>query len=89
LYKASAEKGNPVSLSNYGLRLEEGKGVNQNYDLAAEHYYNAVTNGDYEARRWLDSIIPKTKNFMTKHPEYQVLVDDNYEEFCNQEIVLL
>ena len=27
LYKASAEKGNPVSLSNYGLRLEEGKGV--------------------------------------------------------------
>ncbi len=63
LYKASADKGNPVSLSNYGLRLEEGKGVSQNFDLAAEQYYKAIKNGDYEARRWLDSIIPKTTLF--------------------------
>jgi len=57
--------------------------------LAAEHYYNAVENGDFEARRWLDSILPKAVNFMTKHPDYKTLADDNYEEFCNQEIILL
>jgi len=38
MYLASAEN-NPISLSNYAMRLETGKGVRKNKELAAEKYY--------------------------------------------------
>jgi hypothetical protein len=38
----------------------------------------------------LDSIIPHLDNdFLKKHPKYQFLETKNYEDYENQEIVLL
>ena len=54
LYKAYAEKGLPVSMNDYASVLEQGKGVAQNSDQAAEYYYRSMKSGYLEARKWLD-----------------------------------
>lgn len=59
LYKTSALDGSiPVSMSNYAYALEQGDGVQQNYDQAAMFFYKAMKAGYLEARKWLDELFP-------------------------------
>jgi hypothetical protein len=83
LYKAYAERGLPVSMNDYASVLEQGKGVDQNSDRAAEYYYRSMKAGYLEARKWLDQLYPSAENFRKKHPEYKVLESQNYEEYEN------